>query len=79
MARNLRGARAMRASMRRSVFVQLLPPERCYSALPIKAFQGALRQVTRGMIKAVYQHIMSDKREEVNEAVNGAAQAMFQG
>ena len=57
--------------------MQLLPPERCYSALPIKAFHGALRQVTRGMIKAVYQHIMSDKREEVNGAVNGAVEGML--
>ena len=79
MTRNLRGARAMRARMRRSVFVQLCLPERCYSALPSKTRQGALRQVTRGMIKAVCLQSMRDKRAEVNEAVNGAAQAMFQG
>ncbi len=30
-----------------------------------------LKQVTPGMIKAVYQHIMNDKREEVIEAMEG--------
>ncbi|HNW87042.1 MAG TPA: site-specific integrase [Candidatus Limiplasma sp.] len=46
-------------------------------SVPDKYAMERLGQATPGMIKAVYQHIMSDKREEVNEAVNGAVEGML--
>ena len=46
-------------------------------SVPDKYAMERLGQTTPGMIKAGYQHIMSDKREEVNEAVNGAVEGML--
>jgi integrase len=46
-------------------------------SVPDKYAMERLGQATPGMIKAVYQHIMSDKREEVNEAVNEAVEGML--
>lgn len=46
-------------------------------SVPDKYAMERLGQATPGMIKAVYQHIMSDKREEVNEVVNGAVEGLL--
>lgn len=46
-------------------------------SVPDKYAMERLEQATSGMIKAVYQHIMSDKRKEVNEAVNEAVEGML--
>lgn len=41
--------------------------------IPDKYAMERLGQSTPGMIKSVYQHIMSDKRQEVSSLVNSAA------
>lgn len=45
--------------------------------VPDKYAMERLGQSTPGMIKAVYQHIMSDKRQEVGALVNSAADALM--
>jgi integrase len=46
-------------------------------SVPDKYAMERLGQATPGMIKAVYQHIMSDKREEVNKTVNDAVESII--
>lgn len=46
-------------------------------SVPDKYAMERLGQATPGMIKAVYQHIMTDKREEVNKTVNNAIEAFI--
>ena len=46
-------------------------------SIPDKYAMERLGQSTPGMIKAVYQHIMTDKREEVNETINRAFDSML--
>lgn len=45
--------------------------------IPDKYAMERLGQSTPGMIKSVYQHIMSDKRQEVSALVNTAADALL--
>ncbi len=45
--------------------------------VPDKYAMERLGQATPGLIKAVYQHIMSDKRQEVSVIVNSAADALI--
>ena len=46
-------------------------------SVPDKYAMERLGQATPSMIKAVYQHIMSDKREEVNKTVNDAVESLI--
>lgn len=46
-------------------------------SVPDKYAMERLGQATPGMIKAVYQHIMSDKRAEVAKTVNTAVEALI--
>ena len=45
--------------------------------VPDKYAMERLGQATPGMIEAVYQHIMSDKQQEVGSLVNSAADALM--
>ena len=45
--------------------------------VPDKYAMERLGQSTPGLIKAVYQHVMSDKRDEVNQTVNTAAESLI--
>lgn len=45
--------------------------------VPDKYAMEWLGQSTPGFIKAVYQHIMADKREEVTKIVNTAVEALI--